>query len=76
MCQDSVERFLGRLLTDETFRENATRSFSRTCFEEGFDLTEEERQIIQNIPLTDFELLSNKLHKGIRRSRMALAFGG
>lgn len=71
MCQDSVERFLGRLLTDEDFREHAALSFSIVCFEEGFDLTEEEQQIIQDTNFKEFISLSDKLHKGIKRSGRA-----
>ncbi len=69
MSQDSVEQFLGRLLTDEDFRENAMTSFHRICIEEGFDLTEEERKILRKTDFGHFIFLANVLDGGIRRSR-------
>ena len=69
MSQDAVERFLGRLITDDDFREYALDSLSRTCFEYGFDLTAEEQKIIKSIDLKGFAILSEILNKGIKRSR-------
>jgi len=47
MSQDAIERLLGRLITDESFR----RCFSgccldRICRQEGYKLTQGERQMV------------------------------
>jgi hypothetical protein len=68
MSQEAVERFLGRLLTDDNFRDYACKSFARACIEEGFHFTEEEARIMRNINFSSFVSLSNELDKGIKRS--------
>ncbi len=42
MSQDAIERFLGRLLTEDDFRAYVSESFERACMEEGFVFTESE----------------------------------
>lgn len=68
MSQEAVERFLGRLLTDDDFRDYAGQSFARACMEEGFHLTEEESRIIKSLDFNRFILLSKKLDGNIKRS--------
>lgn len=69
MSQESVEKLLGRLITDDDFRENATGAFSKACFEEGFELTDAERKIVQEIDFDRFAFLACRLDKRIKRSR-------
>ncbi len=71
MSQDGVERFLGRLITDEDFREKAGNSLSRICMEHGFDLTTDEKRILGKMNLNEFGLVAYLLNKGIKRSRRA-----
>jgi hypothetical protein len=67
MPQDSVERLLGRLITDDNFRKTANQKFSQTCYEYGFDLTEQEQSLIQKIDFNAFNRLAEILDNGIRR---------
>ena len=69
MSQDALERFLGRLITDDDFREYAMNSLPRVCFEHGFDLSAEEQKIIKDIDLEKFAIVSESLDKRIKRSR-------
>jgi hypothetical protein len=55
MSQKAVEQFIGRLVTDARFRERASREFNAVCIEEGYDLTDAERQIVGSL---DFERLA------------------
>ncbi len=72
MSQDSVERFLGRLLTDDDFRKSVMNSFNRVCFEEGFELTGEERKILQKTDFEKFTMLANVINEGIKMNRRVL----
>lgn len=69
MAQDSVERFLGRLMTDNDFRELAASSFDRACMEEGFVFTEEEQKGIRKMDFNKLASLDEALDGGIKRSR-------
>ena len=55
MSQKAVEQFIGRLVTDASFRERASRELNVVCIEEGYDLTDAERQIVGSL---DFERLA------------------
>lgn len=69
MAQDSVERFLGRLITDDDFRELAESSFERACMEEGFVFTKEEHRVIRVMDFHKFAEMDEALDSGIKRSR-------
>lgn len=71
MAQDSVERFLGRLITDNDFRELAESSFERACMEEGFVFTVEEQKGIRKMDFNKLASLDEELDRGIKRSRKA-----
>src|ERR1035438_8086591 len=51
MSQVEVERFLGRLLTDDVFRTRARRSLPAAVCREGFGLTDQEVSLLGT---TDF----------------------
>ncbi|QTA79698.1 Uncharacterized protein dnl_19740 [Desulfonema limicola] len=72
MPQDSVEKFLGRLITDDDFRDQFKKNLARVCFEHGFDLTHAEQDIIQRLDPNHFVYLSNQIDKGIKRSRNSI----
>lgn len=72
MGQDSVERFLGRLITDDEFRETVNSSLEQLCFEHGFCFSDEELGIIRSIDLSQFSVLSKMMDKKIKRCRRTL----
>lgn len=49
MAQDSVEKIIGRLITDDSFRQRAIFSFQRSCFEEGYTLSKEEEMFLMSM---------------------------
>lgn len=67
MSQDAVERFLGRLLTDDEFRESARQSLLKTCVENDFEMTMEEKEIVAGLDFDGFGPLAAALNKQIRR---------
>jgi len=68
MSQDCVERFLGRLITDDDFRENARKSLSKTCIEIGIRLTEMEKTIISELYLEPYTEAGKYLDERLKRS--------
>jgi len=64
MAQDTVERVLGRMLTDASFRQ---RFFMRTGDLNRLDLLEHERECLRNLDRGLIELLSEKLDPRIVR---------
>jgi hypothetical protein len=67
MAQDSVEKFLGRLITDDGFREIAKRSIVKTSVEYGYILTASEQKILQSLDFDSFIHLANNIDRGIKR---------
>jgi hypothetical protein len=70
MSQEHVERLIGRLLTDERFRNRASSDLSLVCIEEGYSLSNEELGLVRQ---TNFRLISNAasgLASGIKRFAM------
>jgi|GEM_PF-4635738 len=49
MAQDSVEKIIGRLITDDSFMGRAMLSLQRVCIEEGYVLSEEEEIFLLNL---------------------------
>jgi len=49
MAQDSVEKIIGRLITDDSFRQRAMLSLQRGCLEEGYVLSKEEETFLMNV---------------------------
>ena len=68
MCQDSVERLLGRLLTDTSFRIDAAASLANVCRREGYDLTEGELSLVERINISTFETVASQLDPGLCRA--------
>lgn len=67
MSQEALERFLGRLLTDEAFRQRAGESFDAVCREEGYTVSGEELAAISPEDLARLDLVAEKLDSSIKR---------
>jgi hypothetical protein len=65
MAQDTVERLLGRILTDASFRQRFFMLASDQL--EQFDLLTHERECLSKLDRTAVELLSEKLDPRIVR---------
>ncbi len=51
MCQAAVERTLGKLVTDETFRRRFFRDPAPTSFSAGLDLSRAELDALSRLPV-------------------------
>ena len=68
MSQESVEQYLGRLMTDDRFRERAKTNPVQSCFSEGYVLSKAESDYLSKL---DFQLLGSlaeSLDDALRRS--------
>jgi hypothetical protein len=68
MSQEAVERLLGRLLTDDTFRKRAEKSLAIVCREAGFDLNAGELGAISRDNIISLDLVSLCIDRSIKRS--------
>lgn len=68
MSQDSVEKLLGRFITDDRFRTDAAASLEKTCRLEGYNLTEGELNLVARIDMQAFEKVAVQLDPGLRRA--------
>lgn len=67
MSQEAVERFIGRLITDEAFREYARADFQTACFRFGFNLTTDEQELILNMDFEKIMRMEEGIEDGIKR---------
>ena len=67
MSQESVEKFLGRLITDDDFRELAKNSVAKASIEYGYTLTAAEQKILQSLDFDSFIFLASSIDRGIKR---------
>lgn len=70
MSQDSVERLLGRMLTDAYFRVAAASSLQLACRQGGYDLSEDELRLVARINTRRFESISDLLDPGLCRATL------
>lgn len=68
MSQESVERLLGRFITDERFRERARMSLEQNCISEGYALSKAEISHLANIDFRLFGFVASTLDDAIRRN--------
>ena len=68
MSQDSVERLLGRLLTDASIRADINASPESVCRREGYDLTAGELRLVAEINTSKFAPLALLLDPGLCRA--------
>ncbi len=69
MSQTAVEQLIGRLVTDDVFRERVRHDVSTACHEHGFALTKNELLLVRRINLEAISQLAELLSDGLRRSR-------
>ncbi len=67
MTQESVEKVLGRLLTDDIFRNRVKESLNEACLEEGYLLSEEESRMVGRLDLLKIDSVAGSLDSGIKR---------
>lgn len=68
MSQESVELFLGRIITDDVFRRMAMGSMRLAIATENFTFTRQEIEALMLIDGNVIELVSRELDKAIKRS--------
>lgn len=71
MSQDSVERILGRLITDERFRSLAADSMEAASLLEGYRLNPEELRLLSALELQSVTELAERLNPGLCRAGCA-----
>jgi hypothetical protein len=67
MSQIEVERFLGRLITDENFRGRAATSLAATCFQEGIAVSDTELSLLGRIDFSGFGRCGDLIDPSIKR---------
>jgi hypothetical protein len=68
MSQEAVERFLGRVITDERFRERASKSLEKSCISEGYALSNTEVAYLASMDFKLLGLVGRTLDDSIRRN--------
>jgi hypothetical protein len=68
MSQDDVERLLGRLITDETFRKLAADSLAAACVQNGFQLSGTELELLSDLDVEWFIEFSRRVDPGLCRA--------
>lgn len=67
MSQESVERLLGRMITDERFRSSAMTSLENCCACHGFVLSQAELEHLADLDYRLLGFVSSTLNDSIRR---------
>ena len=68
MSQESIERFLGRVLTDDDFRLAAKKSLKSVCADSGLKFTHEEIEALATLDWAKLEPVTALIDKTIKRS--------
>lgn len=68
MSQNEVERFLGRLITDATFRSRLEESLEKACHDEGFRISRSEMSLLRGLDLQLIAQLAETIDDSIRRT--------
>jgi len=67
MSQQAVERAIGKLITDDSFRATFTLDPARASQEAGLSLSDAERAALTRIPANALERFASSLDDSIRR---------
>ena len=70
MSQDAVERLLGRLITDENFRQMAADSLFVACHQTGFQLSSTEMELLSGLDIDWFAEFSRHIDDGLCRASL------
>lgn len=70
MTEQAVEQILGRIVTDEKFRELFFSDPEKAL--KGYDISDEEREALLKIKVEDVEGFSRKLDDRITKGKMHL----
>ena len=68
MSQEAVERLLGRLITDERFRTQATASLEKASLQKGYRLSQAELLLLSGLELQCFSELAHRLNPSLCRA--------
>ena len=68
MSQEAVERFLGRVITDERFRKQAMSALEQSCLSEGYALSPTETAFLAKLDFRLLGFVATTLHDSIRRN--------
>ncbi len=68
MSQEAVERVLGRMITDERFRSQATDALEAVSLQEGYCLTPAEMLLLSELEPQFIAELAGRLSPGLRRA--------
>lgn len=68
MSQEAIERILGRLITDEQFRQSVTESLEIACRQAGYLLAPNEIQLLSSLKLECISKLTDELNPGLLRA--------
>lgn len=71
MSQRSVERTLGKLITDEAFRKRFFREPACACLAAGLDLLPEEMEALCRVPVKELTRLCRLIDDRICRLHVA-----
>lgn len=68
MSQDTVERVLGRLITDERFRRAVSDSLEAACMQHGYRLSPTELRFLSELELNQIGTLAGTINPGLCRA--------
>jgi hypothetical protein len=68
MSQEAVERVLGRMITDESFRRLVVDSLKEASMQEGYTLSSTELKLLSGLGLQGISELAGQLHPGLCRA--------
>lgn len=67
MSQGTIERVLGRMLTDDRFRRRAMLSLEETMQKEGYNLNRRELQSIKQVDMLRLETVAHDMDMALKR---------
>ena len=67
MSQDSIEKVLGRMVTDDQFRWRAAHDLAAACWENGYVLEEVELELISRFDISSLSTAATILESDIKR---------